>query len=307
VDLAREAVPAGASAAERAWQGTLLAAAGRPTEAEGLLRKAAANPIGTADAGLALVRFLADQGQLDQAEEVLEELRDRLEPDSAPLVLAQGYEALGRFDRAARQYQAAARRRPDDRATLGRVAAFLVRVGRTADAEPVLRNLLSLKTLTTDESAGARRLLALVLAEHVGESALREADALLDRNRTGQADAPADRPVRLLVAAARPATRARALSELERRRGPTLPPAVALVLARIYDRGDDWERGRQLVEGLLTQDGANPAYLAFLADGLLRHDQEAEARGHLRRLEKVEPESARTRALLERIGPSRRK
>jgi tetratricopeptide (TPR) repeat protein len=307
VDLAREAVTTdGRDALEQAWLGGVLAAAGRPTEAEDVLRRALQLDPTAPEPWLALVSCLVKNGRREQAEQALEEARGKMAPERATLALAEGYELLARFDLAARQYRTAARHRSDDSAALQRAVVFFVRVGRPDDAEPLLRQLLALTPpLAGDSAAWARRRLALALAERGDADGLREADALLDRNRGRDGESAADRRARAFVAAAPPGGRAQALRDLERLPVPSPEIDEPLRLARLYDAEGDWAAARRQLDALLTRDADNPAALALLADGLLRRGKAAEARPWLLRLERVEPDSARTRALRERAGPRR--
>src|SRR5262249_42693652 len=55
------------------------------------------------------------------------------------------------------------------------------------------------------------------------------------------------------------------------------------ILAQLYDRSDNWEKVRELMQGVLTRDPDNPLFRRTYILGLLRHDEVAQARDWLER------------------------
>ncbi len=298
VELARLAAPAADGYAYHVWLGRVLAAAGRPEEAETELRRAVHVSDAGWDATAALASHLARQGRKAEAEAAVEELKASLPERYAALPLAACYEAAGRLDLADYYYDEALAKRPDDGPTLVRAAAFHLRLNRPARAEVVLRRLLdSGKDASTADLAWARRELAMVLAADGDDGKYAEAKALLGAGPAPGDDAAADRRARAFVLGARTQGRAEALRQLEeeRRAGP-LPPDEEFRLAQLYDADGRWPEAREGLENLITVDQQNPEYLAYLIDGLLRHDQAEEAGAWIARLDALEPGSERTKA-----------
>jgi hypothetical protein len=158
----------------------------------------------------------------------------------------------------------------------------------------------------TTAAPGPRRRLAQLLADRAGDADLAQALALLDVNRTAFGETPADHRARALVLAARPEGRGPAIRTVEASRsdGP-LAPDEELRLAQLYDAEGDWPRARDLMAGLLARDGQDPACLSAYARALLRHGQTEEAAVWVDRLARVEPGSARTRALRDELAARR--
>ncbi len=124
----------------------------------------------------------------------------------------------------------------------------------------------------------------MVLAADGDDGKYAEAKALLDAGPgepgrvSARSDDAADRRARAFVLGARPEGRAEALRRLEeeRKAGP-LPPDEEFRLAQLYDADGRWPEARERLGSLITVDKQNPEYLAYLIDGLLRHDQAEEA------------------------------
>jgi tetratricopeptide (TPR) repeat protein len=304
LELARLAVPARSRGyRDQLWLGEVFAAAGRAAAAEAAYRRAAELGGRIPDAWVALVGFLARTGQADKAEAVLAGLPKRLAPGQLALAQARCYEALGRMDAAAERFQDALAKRPDDFLVLRGAAAFYLHTDQPARAEPLLRRLLDPAVVVPDGAlAWTRRQLALVLAGAGGEANYRAALALLDANRTPAGETLADRRARALVEATRPDQRSAALSTLEELPGdPPLTPDEQLRLARLYEAAGDWPRAQAQMQSLLETDPLNPAYLVHAVRNLLARGRTGEARDLAARLAKLEPDSARTRELLEKV------
>jgi tetratricopeptide (TPR) repeat protein len=295
VELARLAAPAEDVYAYHVWFGGLLAAAGRDAEAETELRRAVDFPNAGWDATAALAAHLAQHGRRSEAETVVETLKTKLPPRYAALPLAECYEAAGRLDQAEQSYTEALAKRPDDAATLVRVAAFDLRLNRAAAAETLLRRLLdSGRDASAADRAWARRELAMILAASGDGAKYDEASALLV---PGPKAGAADRRARAFVLGARPEGRQEALRRLEAeaKAGP-LPADEQFRLVQLCDAAGDWPQARDRIVGLLTRDKQNPEYLAYLIDGLFRHDQAEEAGPWVAKLEALEPGSERVKA-----------
>jgi len=102
---------------------------------------------------------------------------------------------------------------------------------------------------------------------------------------------------------ARPEDRAEALRRLEgETKAAPPPPDEQFRLVQLYDATGDWPQARDRLVGLLTQDKLNPEYLAYLIDGLLRHDQAEEAGPWIARLETLEPATPRVKTFRSRLA-----
>lgn len=302
-ELAVGLVPEGnADFRDKLWLGRLLAGMARRPEAERALFRATELAPRVPDAWVALVDFLAHNGQSARAADLVAALGDKLPPDQVKLARARCWLALHRTDRAEEEYRAALAERPRDGRVLLAVAGFYLRVGEAGRAEALLRKLLGPGVLVPEEDLPAiRRQLALVLSEGGEEAKVREALALLDQNPA--AEAAADRRTRLLAQAARPAGRKDALAALDGLKdGPPPTPEERYRLARLSDAEGHWPSARALLFELLDGDGYNPAYLSYLIDGLLRHGEGSEAGPWLTRLEKAAPDAPRTKELRAKVG-----
>ncbi len=300
-ELARLAAPTDDVYSYHVWLGRLLAAAGRDAEAESELRRAVAFPEAAWDATAALAAYLAQHDQNAEAEALVGALKVKLPPRYAELPLAQCYEAAGSLDRAEKLYNEAQSKRPEDGATLLRVATFYLRLNRTAQAEPVLRQLMSMaRDLSAADQSWARRELAMVLAASNDSAKASQASALLVPETRESA---ADRRTRAFVTGARPEGRAEALRLLDAAaKTAPLPADEQFRLVQMYDAAGDWPQARDRMVELLTQDSQNPEFLAYLIEGLLRNDQAADAEPWIARLSILEPATERVKTFRSRLA-----
>jgi predicted Zn-dependent protease len=299
-ELARRAVPGETrDYRDQVWLGRVLAAVGRPREAEAVLRRRTETNPAQAEPWVALAEVLARDGQWARAEEVAKEVHKCVDPERRPLALARLYEAADRCDLAERQYHDAAASRPDDFLLLRQAAAFHLRMDQPGRAEPYLRRLLDPRTGAPEEDAAwARRRLALALAGDEGAPRRGEALALLEQNLARRQNSLADVRARVLVVASWPNQRREGLRQFQASLND-LPagPDDLLVAARLYEADGDGIKAREHRVSLLALDGRNPQYLAHQIRGLLRADERGEAAVYLARLEQVQPRAERTREL----------
>ncbi len=305
LDLARRAVPAGTrDYREFLWLARVEAAAGKDAEAEKTLRHAARVAGGIPDVWVALVAHLARTGQASRAEEALREAAKRLPPDRAELALARCEEALGRPAQAEAHYRKAVAARPADFVPLSLLADFYRRNDEPAKADPCLRKLIDPATRAPEEYVvRARRELAVGVAARGGPDALTEALALLARNEEAVGRDSADDVARAFVLATRPERREEALKLLERLGDvQALAPDEQFLAARAYEAAGDGGQARDILLRLLTTQGDDARLLACRARGLIREGELEEARLYLARLERLEPQSPRLRALREALS-----
>jgi predicted Zn-dependent protease len=303
--LARKAAPRDSrDYRDHLWLARIEAAAGQLGDAEKTLRHAARVAGGIPDVWVALVRHLVRTDQRKQAEEALGEAARRLPVDRAALGLARCEEALGRVEHAEAHYRKAVAARPRDFIALYALADFYRRADEPARAAPHLRTLIDPATRAQEEYvARARRALAIDLAAAATDAAaLDEALALLERNDRIRGRARADAVARAFVLASRPERRAQALHLLE-----TLPDRQQLsageqfLLARAYEALGDEAQANDLLLGVLALDGEEPQFLAHRTRALIRQGALDEAGRTLSQLERIEPQSPRSRSLREAL------
>jgi predicted Zn-dependent protease len=303
--LARKAAPRDSrDYRDHLWLARIEAAAGQPHDVAKTLRHAARIAGGIPDVWVALVRHLARTGQRKQAEEALGEAARRLPPARADLGLARCEEALGRVGRAEALYRKAVAARPRDFIALDSLADFYRRADELARAAPHLRTLIDPRTPAPEAYVvRARRALAIDLAAAAADSAaLEEALALLERNARVRGRSRADEVARAFVLATRPERRAEALRLLEaipdRQR---LSAGEQFLLARAYEALGDDAQANDILLGVLALDGEEPQFLAHRTRALIRQGALDEAGRTLSQLERLEPQSPRSRSLREAL------
>jgi tetratricopeptide (TPR) repeat protein len=303
LELARKAVPAGSTDyREYLWLGQMAAAAEQPADAEAAFRKATGLAPHDPEPWTGLVRFLA-RTDPKRAEAELTAARAQLPADQLPFVLAPAYEVLGRPKEAEEQYRALVAARPADPAVLRDAAGFYARAAQPEKARELLRQLIDPKTKAPDAvRRGARRELALSLAYGGNARQFREAEALLEANVKEAGETTEDRRTRALVLATQPGHRGEAIRLFESlSSGRALPPDVRFLVARLYEADGNWPRAEAQLVALLGEHGSTPAYLAYYAGALLRHQQADRAAEWVGRLERVRPGSFEAAELRARV------
>ncbi|HEV3162523.1 MAG TPA: tetratricopeptide repeat protein [Isosphaeraceae bacterium] len=298
---------------ELLWLGQLRAAAGRP--ALGALQRAVSLAPEAPETWLALILYLAKTDRKDEAKVALQSAECKLSKEQAPLVLAQGYEAIGNVDQARELFQAALAARPDDIPILRSLAGFHLRSGRLREAEPLLQRIIDIKGATEDV-AWARRMLPLIMA------------AAGDRQRSlkalevlGLVDATG--AVRLSASASpedlRASARSLALQPSRTRRREAITILEELInrqsaseqdkflLAQLYEFDRNWEKSHHQMLALVQAHPKEPAYLIYFTLALLRHDRIDEALGYLDKLDQVAPQQPGTIEIKARVFQARHK
>jgi tetratricopeptide (TPR) repeat protein len=285
------------------WLSRIVEAAGQAAEAEDLLRGAIRRAGDIPDTWVALVKYQAQHGQTAAAAETLQEVRRRLPTDRVALALAACYEALGQNSLAEGQYQAALHAIPDEFIVLHQAAAFFLRAGQPAKAQPHLRALARpANAAPAEQVAWARRQLALIVAEPGSPANVREALALIEQNCAACGETVEDRRARARVLATQPEGRPLALRLLEEsREQQPFAPEEQFLLAQLYEAAGDTEQAREQLLGLVVTQERQPLYLASYIWALLRWGDEEEAQRWFVRLEQLEPQTPRTAALRQEI------
>jgi tetratricopeptide (TPR) repeat protein len=279
------------------WLGQVLGLAGRPSEAEDVLRRAVQLRGDLAETWIALVTHLARTEQVREAEDVREDMRGRLPADQAPLASAVCAEVLGELQNAESNYRQALKRRPADGFALRRAAQFHLRLNRAAEAETLLRRMLAADAeVSAADQTWSRRQLALLLAFRT-DADYRQALALLEDNPRRQEEAVLDRRARLLVQATHAEERHATLRLLAA--ASKIQPFTneeLFYLVQLYEADNDLDAAHERMLDLLGLDRNNPEYLAHHIDRLLRRGRKDEARTWIVRLQKLEPDSSRVQA-----------
>lgn len=308
-DLAVAAVPlTSRSTGDLLWRAGILEQVGRTREVEDTLRAAAQLDPEAVEPRLTLITHLVRTNRLAEANMEVKRLAGAVDPPRLPMALGRAAEAIGHFDEAEKGYLAILQQTPRDADALRRLASLYLRLDQARKAEGVLAALLAPQVILPEErQREVRRQLALVLTAPE-QPTDRTADALklLEINRRQTGDRAVDRRVALLVRGRDAAARADSLHQLEALPGgPATTAEERLRLARLYDADGRWPAARTQLLALVRGDPRNPAYLALLIDGLLRHGKKAEAASWIDRLEQVDPQAEQLPAFKKRLKAPR--
>jgi len=283
------------------WLGHIAAAAEQPEEAEKALRKARDLKRDAPAAWAALISLLARTDATKAEVEILNAKRELKE--QSPLVVAAGYEALGKKELAAESYRAALEKQPRDMTLLRNAAAFYRRDGKSTQAEAILRKILEPSTAASEAAAAwARRNLALTLAARGTFQQFQEAQDLLDKNHKLLGDTEEDRRTSALVLASQPSQRRKAIALFVALSGDQTPaPDTQFLLAQLYEADGKWDMAKVHLQNLVSTQEDNATYLARLVFLLLRHNEPDIALPHVLRLTKLKPNTLETVMLHARV------
>jgi tetratricopeptide (TPR) repeat protein len=297
VRLAEEAVPpATRDYRELLWLARVYYLAGANAAAEKTLRRALQHAGHTPQTWIALVRHLASADQRSAVRKVLEDMKQKLPADRLELTLALCEEALGHVALADKRFARLVNDRQHDFPVLYHAASFYSHADLPDRAEPCLRALLDPALgAPSEEAAWARRALAVIVAPRGGSA---EANKLLTENTGLFGKSVADDRARAIVLGSQKEQLRQAVMAFE----ATLPrrPLDAdeqFALVKLYDSAGEPAKARDWLQDLLAAHPDNAQYLAYFVRSLLKQGQAGDAAPHLRRLEHIEPHSARTREL----------
>jgi len=253
---------------------------------------------------IALVQFYGRTNQAPRAEEAIAEAQKKIPPGQAVLAVARCYEALGARVRSAgtggkdylaeaeKKYLAALEAAPGDPSMVRAVVEFYLRIGKYAQAEPLLERVVAGEKTVFDSAAVsmARRNLALVLTLR-GDPNLDRAKRLIEENFQKGPVAPQDRRVYALVLGKYPNRRLR-LEAVKIWEDLLLDPQTTGVedqftLAQLHLALDNWSEYTARVRSVLAAKGNEPRYLSGYVKALLEHGELSEADLWLGRLEEA--------------------
>lgn len=286
------------------WLGQLLSRSGKTDRAAEVLERAVEAAPDQPETWMALFSHQLASGRRKPAERTLDRAADRLPEASRPLVLAQGYEMLGRFADAEQEYREALKADPADLSASRALAAFLVRRGRLNPAREQLRSIVDAEADTPnarETQRWARRTLAQLTAETGGYRGLEDAIALVEQNVGSEGKlAPEDVSLQVSLLAGRPepASWRRAVTLLETlAASQPLSAAQRLQLAQLRERAGRWDECRNDLVSLVALPNTPPGVLAVLVEKLIDHGELSTARTWLTKLRSLSPESPATLAL----------
>ncbi|MBN2578219.1 MAG: tetratricopeptide repeat protein [Pirellulales bacterium] len=250
---------------------------------------------------VALILFLSKQGKTVDAENALEQARQKLTGPSADLALAPCYGALDQNDKEKDLYQAALAAKPDDLGVLRRVTEFYLKSDQPKEAEPLLQRVLQGKVKAEKQDVcWARRNMAALEASRGDYASLKKARKMIEENL---ADFPNSTPDRRSLAFIDlydpdPGVREQGMkliqTMIEEKKAST---DDLFQLARQYLSRGDWKNASDMFLKLLTMAGNDSRYLGTYIRALLDHDEVANAGFYLKTLKKLAPLDYRTTQL----------
>lgn len=321
LSVARDSVSErSANSGDHIWLSRVLSAAGRTKESEESLRKAVELQPEEPAAWVALVLFLTRTEQTEAAEAAIEQAKQSLTEQQAPLVLGLCYEQLGQLDRAEEYYRAAVESDADDFRLSQNLIAFYLRTRRQGEAEPLLRELIDKKSSQPDaDLSWERRVLAASIAKKDFVH-FQEALSLLDQNIRAISEAEQDPREQARLRAADQRIKARMLASMpnkEMRRqaisilenlnqSEVLLPGDLQLLSQLYDAVDEPDKSDERWQKLIEGQTGNPAYISMHVLRLLNLRRIDQAQRWFNNLEQLAPNAFATVELGTRLSAAKK-
>jgi tetratricopeptide (TPR) repeat protein len=268
-----------------AWLGRLFARHNLNSPAEQCFQLASADAPQSPEGWLALVAYQTERGNDAGTEAAAAQVREKMAPIEAHLVVGQAFESVRRFDAAQKEYEIAAGLNPNDTRPLKALVTLATICGRPDEARQQLEQMIALSSPSAPEDqAWARRTLARQLATTPSADAFRRALVLLDQNKVGDQAADDDQRIRVLVLAAQKSrllagtkttARQEAIRILEdlRKRGSARSAEDLILLAGLYRAEGDSAGSRQAQERMAAEYPEHFGCTVFRAREALRdHD-----------------------------------
>jgi tetratricopeptide (TPR) repeat protein len=326
---------------EQIWLGQILGVAARrakaqkndkefaslSAEAEKSLRRAVELKSDAPEAWVPLVEFLSSMDKGSAAEEVIDKARSKIPADKAPIALGQCYEAVEKNDLAMEQYKLALAAKPNDPDIIRNVADFYQRIGKTVEAEALLRLIVDGKVKAEDANLfWARRQLALLTAAKGGLLNMEAARKLIQQNLAATANSPEELRiiVKFDIADPRKSAKDEAIDILNKMMdGQQATPEDRFNLAVLYlatekqmqahpsaesnaDAGNKkdvsaWVKASKILRDLIVSQESEPRYLAIYVNALLEHGDVSSAELYMNQLIKNFSNTAATIVLRSQI------
>ena len=283
-----------------AVQAKLLRDLGKPQAAEDALKDMVEHARDRPDAWAALVAFQTDQARPADAQATLARAAAEYRGERPDLLIARLQWAAGNRDHAAKLYDDAIAKHPDDLPTYQAAAEFAEAAAMTDRLEAWGRQALQ----SSPCSAWAARMLAILLGRRGGLEPWTEAWKLVGPGGPGAGEAPGDRLLRasLLASCPDPARRVQAIPALASlvddlpASGPIAARARVNLASALLEAGRLAEAAKPAAEATLESAEADSATLALAVEALARAGRPEEADQRLTRLAAIEPDSPRTAA-----------
>jgi tetratricopeptide (TPR) repeat protein len=285
--------------------GVILANSGKTEEAGEYLYRARSMADKQPEVWVTLIRFLVASKQTAKAESELDKASLAL-GDGNPLALAQCYEAVGQPDKAKEFFKKACDAKPNDVVPLRALAEFCMHNRQFTEAEPLLRAIIERSKDFPEAADWATQCRAVLLAlDGDKQEAIKALDAeAAQARRAPGATVTKERTtaqIKALYAGRQP--RREAIQILEKLVEQKVARADDLfLLGQLYVVVGEWPKARERMSSLVTRpDGNRPAYLAYFARELFRHEEADDGEALLKRLAKQQPNNLITQELRARL------
>ncbi|TWT85378.1 tetratricopeptide repeat protein [Posidoniimonas polymericola] len=270
------------------------------------------------EAWLAFLGYLSTTGDEEASAEAVRQLQLELTEDTAPLVLAAGYELQKRWFDAENVYKRALESDPDNRLVISRLARFYLgngypRADKLQKATPLMNRLIKAgeedpQLATTSEVMWAHRTAAKILAQAGDYQKALDAERLLRSNVVNGRLSNEDTLTMAKILASRPepGSRLKAIKLYESVQGvQDLEPGDKLNLGQLYFATNDWEKAQRTMVELTSRNRDFVAAREAFIRMLLAKDGPGDlktAANQLKNLQRVAPTDTRTLELLVRIS-----
>lgn len=293
LELAEQLARGSDSTSDKVWFAQVLGTTGKHDEAVLQLRKLTQAQPAEPEPWIALVQVFTHAGKKAEAERTIIDAERQMDPDQAPLAIAQCYEMIGKPEEARSRYEAAAKKSPGNMIVIRRVVEFQLRTGRFSEAEPLLRSILQNKSKETErDRQWATRNLALGYAVSGRPDQLPEAMTLIENNISESAT-DADERVKALILARQPGLtqRRQAITIIEKLLTRESDTAVEdrFLLARLYLAIGDRAKGRAELRKVLSLQAKDPRYVVAYLHVMLQAHEISEADFWLEKLRELAP------------------
>jgi tetratricopeptide (TPR) repeat protein len=223
----------------------------------------------------------------------------KIPPDKTAVALAQCYEVMGEHEQAAKHYEAAIEKAPNNAAIACVAARFFFRTNQTVRGEEQLTRIIDGQVDAEEKTmAWARRALASVLFARGGNKDCKRALELIEENLAANPSSAPDLYVKAMISAARAGGKGRreaipALEKLVAKQDSPLPE-VLFTLAKAYLDEGRWDKFKERMRQLVDDHGNEPRYVATFAEALVERKELQEAEVWLKQLEQIAPDDFAT-------------